>query len=226
MKKISVETTIMMIVSFFVITEAAMAKEAQNFIKLPDPEYAGNLSVEGAMLKRRSVREYKKAPLELSEISQLLWAAQGISSARGYRTAPSAGALYPLEVYMVASNVNGLEQGVYRYRPERHGLKRIIKGERQRKLYKAALSQKCIKDAAAALVITAVYKRTTGKYGERGVRYVHMEVGHAAQNIYLQAVSLNLGTVVVGAFSDERVKKVIGARKSEEPLCIMPIGKI
>lgn len=227
MKKLSVTTlVIMMIVSFFVITEAAMAKEAQNFIKLPDPEYAGSLSVEGAMLKRRSVREYKKAPLELSEISQLLWAAQGISSARGYRTAPSAGPLYPLEVYIVASNVNGLEQGVYRYRPERHGLKRIIKGERQRKLYKAALSQKCVKDAAAALVIAAVYKRTTGKYGERGVRYVHIEVGHAAQNIYLQAVSLGLGTVVVGAFSDGQVKKAIGARKSEEPLCIMPIGKI
>lgn len=203
-----------------------MAKEAQNLIKLPDPEYAGSLSVEATLLRRRSVREYKKAPLELSEISQLLWAAQGVSSARGYKTAPSAGALYPLELYMVASNVNGLEQGVYKYRPDRHELKRIIKGERQKKLYKAALAQECVKDAAAVFVITAVYKRTTGKYGERGVRYVHMEVGHAAQNIYLQAASLGLGTVVVGAFSDDRVKQAIGAEKSEEPLCIMPIGKI
>ena len=225
MKKLSATAVIMVIVSFFAITEAAMAKEAQNFIKLPDPAYTGNLSVESAILKRRSLREYKKGPLELSEISQLLWAAQGVSSARGYRTAPSAGALYPLEVYLVATSVNGLEPGVYRYRPERHGLIRVIKGQRQKKLYKAALSQECVKDAAAALVITTVYMRTTRKYGKRGVRYVHMEVGHAAQNVYLQAVSLGLGTVVVGAFSDEGVKNAIGARKSEEPLCIMPIGK-
>ncbi|MGB6019185.1 MAG: SagB/ThcOx family dehydrogenase [Sulfurimonadaceae bacterium] len=201
-----------------------MAKE-ENIVKLPKPTYAGNVSVEEAMLKRRSVREYKKSPLELSEISQLLWAAQGVTDPRGLRTAPSAGALYPLEIYLVASSVKGLDQGVYKYSADRHVLKRVIKGERQGRLYWSSWAQKSVKSAQAVVVITAVYKRTTGKYGNRGVRYVHMEVGHAAQNIYLQAVSLGLGTVVIGAFNDSSVKKEIGAQKDEEPLCIMPIGK-
>lgn len=201
-----------------------MAKE-ETIVKLPKPTYVGNVSVEEAMLKRRSVRKYKKSPLELSEISQLLWAAQGVTDPRGFRTAPSAGALYPLELYLVASSVKGLDQGVYKYSADRHALKMVIKGERQSRLYWSSWAQKSVKKAQAVVVITAVYKRTTGKYGNRGVRYVHMEVGHAAQNIYLQAVSLGLGTVVVGAFNDKSVKKEIGAQKDEEPLCIMPIGK-
>lgn len=204
--------------------EPAMAKD-ETIVKLPKPRYAGNVSVEEAMLKRRSVRKYKKSPLELSDISQLLWAAQGVTDPIGFRTAPSAGALYPLELYLVASSVKGLDQGVYKYSADRHTLKRVIKGERQGRLYWSSWAQKSVKKAQAVVVITAVYKRTTGKYGNRGVRYVHMEVGHAAQNIYLQAVSLGLGTVVVGAFNDKSVKKEIGAQKDEEPLCIMPIGK-
>ena len=204
--------------------EPAMAKD-ETIVKLPKPRYAGNVSVEEAMLKRRSVRKYKKSPLELSDISQLLWAAQGVTDPIGFRTAPSAGALYPLELYLVASSVKGLDQGVYKYSADRHALKMVIKGERQSRLYWSSWAQKSVKKAQAVVVITAVYKRTTGKYGNRGVRYVHMEVGHAAQNIYLQAVSLGLGTVVVGAFNDKSVKKEIGAQKDEEPLCIMPIGK-
>ena len=201
-----------------------MAKD-ETIVKLPKPRYVGNVSVEEAMLKRRSVRKYKKSPLELSEISQLLWAAQGVTDPRGFRTAPSAGALYPLELYLVASSVKGLDQGVYKYSADRHALKMVIKGERQSRLYWSSWAQKSVKKAQAVVVITAVYKRTTGKYGNRGVRYVHMEVGHAAQNIYLQAVSLGLGTIAIGAFNDSSVKKEIGAQKDEEPLCIMPIGK-
>jgi SagB-type dehydrogenase family enzyme len=224
MRNLSITTAIAIIASLFVLMEPAMAKD-ETIVKLPKPRYAGNVSVEEAMLKRRSVRKYKKSPLELSDISQLLWAAQGVTDPRGFRTAPSAGALYPLELYLVASSVKGLDQGVYKYSADRHALKMVIKGERQSRLYWSSWAQKSVKKAQAVVVITAVYKRTTGKYGNRGVRYVHMEVGHAAQNIYLQAVSLGLGTVVVGAFNDKSVKKEIGAQKDEEPLCIMPIGK-
>jgi SagB-type dehydrogenase family enzyme len=203
----------------------SMADEAQRIIKLPEPAVKGRVSVEDAMRKRRSRREFALAPLKLSEIAQLLWAAQGVSDPRGLRSAPSAGALYPLELYIVAENVDGLEAGVYHYRSEEHTLERVIKGKRRNRLYLAALAQECVKEAPAAVVITAVYERVTGKYGKRGVRYVHMEAGHAAQNFYLQAESLGLATVVVGAFSDRGVQKAIGAAKEEEPLCIMPVGR-
>lgn len=194
-------------------------------IKLPEPKYDSNTSVEQALLKRRSVREYKDTPLTLTEISQLLWAAQGITDPRGFRTAPSAGALYPLELYVVAGNVNDLPNGIYKYRPHEHELAMVVEGDERTELCNAALGQPSVKDAAAVIVFSAVYERTTVKYGEKGIRYVHIEVGHASQNIYLQAVSLNLGTVVIGAFDDEEVKKIINTGDEEQPLYLMPVGK-
>lgn len=171
------------------------------------------------------MREYSDLPLTLEEVSQLLWAAQGITDREGYRTAPSAGALYPLEVYVVAGRVDGLSSGIYKYDPRNHELGLIASGERQVDLHNAALQQESIRDAAAVIVFSAVYERTTSKYGDRGIRYVHMEVGHAAQNVYLQAISINLGTVVIGAFHDERVKKVMQMLPKEQPLYIMPVGR-
>jgi SagB-type dehydrogenase family enzyme len=194
-------------------------------IKLPPPEYNGNVSVEKALLGRRSIREYKDTSLTLNEISQLLWAAQGITDPRGFRTAPSAGALYPLEVYIVIGNVKDLPDGIYKYKPRGHELVMIVKGDKRAELSAAALGQSSVKDGAAVIVIAAVYERTTGKYHERGIRYVHMEVGHAAQNIYLQSVALNLGTLVVGAFDDREVKKTMNMADNEQPLCIMPVGR-
>ena len=195
-------------------------------IKLPEPKYDSNTSVEQALFERRSIREYKDTPLTLAEISQLLWAAQGITYPRwGFRTAPSAGALYPLELYVVSGNVNGLPKGIYKYRPQGHELVMIVEGDKRTELCNAALGQSSIKEAASVIVFVAVYQRTTGKYGERGIRYVHMEVGHASQNIYLQAVSLNLGTVVIGAFDDEDVKKIINTGDEEQPLYLMPVGR-
>jgi SagB-type dehydrogenase family enzyme len=194
-------------------------------IKLPEPKYDSNTSVEQALLKRRSVRVYKDEPLALTEVSQLLWAAQGITDPRGFRTAPSAGALYPLELYVVAGNVNDLPDGIYRYKPHKHELAMVVEGDKRTELCNAALDQPSIKDAAAVIVFSAVYERTTGKYGERGIRYVHIEVGHAAQNIYLQAVSLNPGLVVIGAFDDEEVKKIMNMEDKEHPLYIIPVGK-
>jgi SagB-type dehydrogenase family enzyme len=206
-------------------TAPAFTEESKDVIKLPDPKYSSSTSIEKALRERRSGRKYNEVPLMLSEISQLLWAAQGITHPQGFRTAPSAGALYPLEVYLVAGNVNDLSAGVYKYRPRGHELMRIAKGDKRSELSAAALGQPWVADGAAAIVLSAVYERTTWKYGGRGIRYVHIEAGHAAQNVYLQAVSLHLGTVVVGAFDDRQVKKVIHVAPQEEPLIIMPVGR-
>jgi SagB-type dehydrogenase family enzyme len=195
-------------------------------IKLPEPVYESDVPVEQALLQRQSVRDYTDRPLSLAEMAQLLWAAQGITHSGGKRTAPSAGALYPLEVYLVVGEVGGLADGVYKYIPADHELVRVGEGDRRAELSTAALSQESIEEAPAAIVITAIYERTTVKYGERGIRYVHMEVGSAAQNVYLQAVSLDLGTVFIGAFHDQDVKRVLELPDEEQPLCIMPVGRI
>jgi len=208
------------------IEEREMQKiEVGERINLPAPDYRSNTSVEEALSKRRSVRFYSGEGLSIEEVSQLLWAAQGITGTG--RTAPSAGALYPLELYLVVGDVEGLYKGVYQYRPVEHELEKVVTGDVQVKLSKAAVgqNQEHVRDAAVDLVFTAVYERTTGKYGERGFRYVHMEAGHAAQNVYLQAVSLELGTVVIGAFIDDKVKELVNAEDQEEPLYIMPVGQ-
>lgn len=194
-------------------------------IKLPAPRYKSSVSVEEALLNRRSVRDYKNEPLTLADVSQLLWSAQGITDPRGLRTSPSAGALYPLEVYVVAGNVKDLPSGIYRYKPHKHELERVVAGDKRTELCNAALGQPYVRNAPVVIVFSAVYERVTAKYGERGIRYVHIEAGHAAQNAFLQAVSLNLGAVVIGAFHDEEVKKIIRTADREQPLYIMPVGK-
>jgi len=193
-------------------------------MKLPEANHDGKMSLEKAILERRSVREFKDAPLTLAEVSQLLWAAQGMTSPSGYRTLPSAGALYPLEIFVLAGKVDGLSPGVYRYRPKNHEIEKRGEGDRRADLCTAAFNQPSIRGAPAVLVISAVFERTTSKYGDRGIRYVHMESGNASQNISLEAVSLGLGTVVIGAFNDNAVKSVVGM-SAEEPLLIMPIGR-
>lgn len=198
----------------------------QEEIILPQPEKTSEVSVEETLSKRRSVRDYKDEPLTLKETSQLLWAAQGITASQwGGRTAPSAGALYPLEVYLVARKIEGVEPGVYRYVPEGHKLNRILEGDVSDSLCQAGLSQAPIRKAPVNLVVSAIYERTTRKYGERGIRYVHLEAGHAAQNVCLQVQSLGLGTVTIGAFYDEEVKRVLNLADEEVPLYIMPVGR-
>ncbi len=198
---------------------------AATTLKLPEPRLKSEVSLEETLLHRSSVREYANVPLTIEDISQLLWAAQGITTEWGGRTAPSAGALYPLEVYLVVGNVENLAPGVYKYKPERHELVKVKDGDVRRELTKAALGQTWIKEGAIDIVIAAVYERTTKKYGDRGVRYVHMEAGHAAQNIYLQAVALNLSMVTVGAFYDDHVKDIMGMPEDEVPLYVIPVGR-
>jgi SagB-type dehydrogenase family enzyme len=156
-------------------------------IKLPKVNYDGPISVEKALFKRRSIRRYKNESLNLDEVSQLLWAAQGITDERGFRTAPSAGALYPLVVYLAIGNVEDLTPGLYKYKPHEHELIKVKEGDIISEIFNAALGQTCVKNGSIDIVFSAVYQKTTQKYGERGERYVHMEVGHAAQNdIYRQ----------------------------------------
>lgn len=213
------------IIFFFFPLPTVSSFEEAALIILPQPSTAGNISVEEALLARKSTRTYSKEPLLLSEISQLLWAAQGITRKDGKRTAPSAGALYPLELYIVAGQVHGLDPGVYRYHPQEHTLERVIHGNRQKELSAVALKQQSIQDGAAVLVVAGVYSRTARKYGKRAERYVHIETGHAAQNIFLQAMSLGLSTVVIGAFDDSGVKRVLRMQRNESPLLIMPLGR-
>ncbi len=194
-------------------------------IKLPKPDLTGEQSVELLLQQRRSVRSYQKSSLNLAEVGQLLWSAQGVTSAQGLRTAPSAGALYPLKLFVVVGEVNDLPPGIYQYNPEQHSLLKTANGDSRKLLQKAALDQSCISDAAIIFVFTAIYQRTTWKYGERGVRYVHMEVGHAGQNLFLQAQALRLGTVVVGAFDDDEVRKVLNLDGDMQPLSLMPVGR-
>lgn len=217
--------------AFFVVQdshaqEKNMDVDVSVTVRLPAPKFEGRISVEQALHERRSVREYKRnAPLTLEEVSQLLWAAQGITSSDGHRTAPSAGALYPLEVYIVAGNVRNLEPGVYQYRPREHNLVRTMSGDIRKGLRQATLDQEQVEDAPVTIVFCAVYDRTTGKYGERGKQYVHYEIGHAAQNIFLQVVALGLGTVPIGAFVTQEVKRALMLPHDETPLYLMPVGK-
>jgi SagB-type dehydrogenase family enzyme len=165
------------------------------------------------------VREFTEDPLNLGELGQLLWAAQGTTHPDGYRTAPSAGALYPLEVYAV------IQEGVYHYDPQGHRLSLHRQGDARSALHAAALQQEPVLEAPVVFVIATVYERTGKKYGvERGPRYVHLEAGHAAQNLLLQAVALGLGAVPVGAFYDDKVKAILALPADQQPLYLIPVG--
>ena len=186
---------------------------------LPPPQLKGTLTLEEALTKRRSVREFSDTPLTLAELGQLLWAAQGTTHPAGLRTAPSAGALYPLEVYAVT------REGVYHYQPQGHRIIVHVQDDVRSALHAAALRQDPVLKASAEIVIAAVYARTAQKYGEeRSLRYVHLEAGHAAQNVLLQAAALNLGAVPIGAFEDNQVQQVLALPSDQQPLYLIPVG--
>lgn len=175
--------------------------------------------------ERRSVRDFSARSLDLVQVATLLWAAQGVRGDEGRRTAPSAGALYPLELYLVAGSVIGLEPGLYRYRPGRAAkLVRVGRGDRRARLAAAALDQASVRSAPALVVLAADPGITARKYGDRARRYVWIEAGAAAENVYLQATALGLGTVLVGAFDDEAVRRVLELPDRLEPVALMPVG--
>jgi SagB-type dehydrogenase family enzyme len=201
-------------------TAIAQEKETQaETIQLPEPKYDGEVSVEKALLERRSIREYKEDSLTLSEVSQILWAAQGITDPKtGHRTAPSAMATYLLNVYVLPGKVIGLPMGLYRYEPAHHDLLKIAGGDMKAKLFDAA-GQAPIQKAPAALVITGLNAKT------KNPNWFYLEAGHAAQNVYLEGVSLNIGTVVMGGFKEDAVKKALNLPADETVIYIMPLGK-
>ena len=201
-------------------------EDRQLTVDLPQPRLRGVASLEESLHERRSVREYSEAPMTLEEVSQLLWAGQGLTSDRGGRTAPSAGALYPMELYLVAGNVSGLPPGVYKYQPVENRLAIIKEGDLRESLARAAANQTWMKDGAVEIVVAAVQERTTVKYGERGVRYVYIEAGHVAQNVLLQATAMDLGAVPVGAFYEDQVIELLDMPENEAPLYIIPVGRL
>jgi SagB-type dehydrogenase family enzyme len=199
----------------------ASARRSPTVEVLPLPKRTGAVPVEEAIGRRRSVRSFENRDLTEQQISQLLYAAQGITdTSRSLRAAPSAGATYPLECYLVT------REGVFRYLPAEHALEAVKKRDVRQELGKAALGQSCMSSAPAVVAFTAIPERTTGRYGDRGHRYIYMEAGHAAQNVHLQAVALGLGSVPVGAFDDDAVCKALGCGGKEKAIYLMPVGRL
>lgn len=194
---------------------------------LPKPDLSGTMSIEQTLQKRRSIRSYSDEPLTLREISQLAWSAQGISDERsGFRTAPSAGATFPMEIYLLVTGLADVADGVYRYNNREHTLEKKLNGDLRQSLFEVSLRQPSVTNAPVVMVITGVLERTEQRYGQRALRYVYMEAGHVAQNVYLQGVAMDVGTVVIGAFQDEGLSRVMELENGEHPLYIMPLGKI
>ncbi len=198
-------------------------------IALPKPRTSGRTSVEEAISNRRSVRDYHRKPISLSQLAQVLWAAQGVTDAQsGHRAAPSPGAKYGLELYVFTrkGGVRGLPAGLYHYEPTAHGIALVRGGDYSSELQSAARDQEQIGRAAAIIAMTGVFDRVTPKYGERGIQYVLQESGSAGENVYIESTALGLGTVMMGAFDDSHVARLVGAKKGERPLLLMPLGAL
>jgi len=202
----------------------ARSQESGNevVVELPDPDLDSSISLADCLLNRSSKRDYSDRPLTLDEISGILWAAQGITRDWGARTTPSAGGLFPIRLYVVSGNVEGLESGSWLYSPEEHSLTLVTEGELLDDLQDAAVDQQCVGSASCVIVISAIYEVTSWKYGERSTRYIDAEAGAVCQNIYLMCESLGLGTVCIGAFYDDTIASIIGTDNMIR--LIMPVG--
>jgi SagB-type dehydrogenase family enzyme len=193
-------------------------------VTFSEPRRDGSFALERCIRQRRSVRSFRDQALTEDQLGQMLWAAQGVTGPDAKRAVPSAGALYPLELYVLCRKVTPLAAGVYRYLSERHELRRVALDYQHEKLVDATYSQEWVATAPAVICIAAVFARTTVKYGNRGRGYVFMEAGHAAENLMLQAVALDLAATMVGAFSDEKIERLLYLEADETPLCLLPVG--
>jgi SagB-type dehydrogenase family enzyme len=201
------------------ISEAQEQTSGAASINLPPPRIDGPVSVEKALLERRTVRSYKDEPLTMADISQILWAAQGITEPkRGLRTAPSARATFPLNTYLIAANVTGLSEGMYKYQPQGQKIIKVADGDKRADLFKA-VGQAPLKNAPAILLFSAMLDRAPNP------RWMYLEAGHVAQNVLLQTQSLKIGTVPMAGFKDEEVKKALNLPEKEQPVYIMPLGR-
>jgi SagB-type dehydrogenase family enzyme len=214
-------------VFFFLVMSLVEVRMGHASISLPKPSFDGKVSVEKAIKERRTIRDFKDRILSLTHLSQLLWAGQGITDPiERKRAAPSGGALYPLDIYVLIgeNGVEKIEAGVYHYLPKEHSISLISKGDLRKEMASASLGQRWMAKTPVIFLITAEYRRITGKYGERGIRYALIEVGHVGQNLFLQAEALGMGAGIVGAFNDLEVSRVVGLPPKHEPLLIMPVG--
>jgi len=200
-----------------VIAMSSIGQISPDVVKLPPPRTRGGAPLDQVLVARRSVREFASTPLTWSEIGQLLWAAQGVTHDEEKRTAPSAGATYPLELYVATAD------GLFHYRPNGHSVTRVTARDVRRDIQDAAGEQEAI-NAPAIFAYAAVPARTAARYGDRAMRYVQIEIGHAGQNLLLEAVSLGLGAVPVGAFSDADLHRVLGLAGDRVVLYLVPVG--
>jgi SagB-type dehydrogenase family enzyme len=198
---------------------ADLAAAARQQIKLPEPKLIGKMTLEETIFRRRSERSFLPNDLSLEQISQLLWSAQGITEKNfGFRAAPSSGALYPLTIYILKKD------GVFQYLPDGHRLVEISNEDKRPSLVRASLGQGYISEAPLVMVISGNFRIIEAKYGQRAYRYLNMEIGHAAENVHLQAVALGLVSVPIGAFWDDVVAKALDLPDTQDPFYIIPIG--
>lgn len=211
------------------ITPGNNSAISASIIKLPNPEIGTSVSVEEAIQKRRSVRRYTNESISLQDVSQILWAAQGITdTSTNFRAAPSAGHTYPLEVYILVgkNGVSGLSEGVYHYVPSTHSLEKILDKDVRSDLSQAANGQPWVKEAPVNIIITGNYQKMMDKYKDKtlSTRFTDMEAGHVGQNIYLEVEARNLATVALGSFKDDQVHSILHIPESETTLYIFPVG--
>ncbi|MGA9048979.1 MAG: SagB/ThcOx family dehydrogenase [Dehalococcoidia bacterium] len=193
-------------------------------IKLPSAKLKGKISVEEALHARRSTREYSATALKLEDVAQLLWAAQGITAAKGLRTAPSPIAVYLVQAYLVAGNVDGLKPGVYSYKPQDHSLELVKSGALESQL--AGLGQQVFGAAPTLVVIASVDDKASKTFGDFAVRASSLEIGHVAENVALQATAMGLGLVTASGFDNGKAREILGLPASETPVYLIPVGRI
>lgn len=203
---------------------AGIARAQPAAVRLPEPRRQGAMSLEAALAARHSTRALTRDSLDLADVSQLLWAAQGVNRPDGHRTAPAAGGIYALEIYVVAARVRGLAAGVYHYRQAGHVLEPVSAGERLQAITDSATHQAWQADAAVAFVFASDPSRLGGRFHDRAERYAPMEVGFAAQDLYLEAAALGLATTFAGSFQDSTMARLVGLPEGLRPMGIMPVG--
>ena len=217
--KWSLFITVLFVLATICLAKYNPRRQPVKIVQLPQPLSTGEISFERILAKRRSVRSFTSQPLDFMQIGQLAWAGQGITDEQtGFRTAPSAGAIYPIELYIATEN------GVFVYKPKAHSLQQISDQDIRDRLAAAALDQQAVAQAACDIIIAGSVKKLAAKYGGRAKRFMLLESGHIAQNIQLQAVSLGLGSVPIGAFDISSVRKVCQIPMSLEPVYIIPVG--
>ncbi len=204
---------------------AGYACAADPTVALPRPDLKGKMTLEQVLSQRRSVREYAPGALTLAEVSQLMWAAHGITGPNGKRTTPSARAVYPLEVWLAANDVKGLAPGVYRYVPQDHALATVAAGDHRAAVAAAARGQEAIASAPIVVAVTGDSVLAAEKFRGRAAAWLGMEAGFVIQDVYLEATALGLGTVMVGGFADAPVRAALGLPEGRVPLGLMPVGR-